>query len=351
VVEQWDVDANAVLDGAGSERDVIIGFSAGAPTAALFAASHPDRTRALILHGGYARFLAGDDYEFGYERDGVESFINHMEANWGTGVGISILAPSRATDPAAREYWARCQTTSASPSAAAAFLRALAEIDVRHALPTIAAPTLILHATRDQNVPVEAARRSQELIPRATLVELDSDIHLIWLSDVIDEVTREIEAFISRTVPPTNVDRALATVLALACASVTRRRDAAIDTIVERFGGRPLRGPGRATFDGPARAIRCALALIAELDTKDQDVAAVAVHSGECELHQHTVRGVAVDLAEQLAATAEPGQVLVSQTIRDLVVGSTIQLEPQGRRAFQGVPGNWDIFAVASPDQ
>jgi pimeloyl-ACP methyl ester carboxylesterase len=349
-VEQWVDDASAVLDAAGSERAVILGISAGGPTAALFAASHPERTRALILHGGYARFLIGDDYEFGYERRSVESFISHMEAHWGTGVGISILAPSRATDPAAREYWARCQTTSASPSAAAAFLRALAEIDVRHALPTIAAPTLILHATRDQNVPVEAARRSQQLIPGATLVELDSDIHLIWLSDVIDEVTRHIEAFISRTVPPTNVDRALATVLAIACPNPTRRRDTAIDSIVDRFGGRPLRGPGRATFDGPARAIRCALALVSELGTDDQKIA-VAVHSGECELHQHEVRGVAVDLAEQLAASAEPSQVLVSQTIRDLIVGSTIQLEPQGPRAFHGIPGKWDIFTVASPKQ
>ena len=348
-VEQWVDDANAVLDAAGSERAVILGISAGAPTAALFAASHPERTRALIMHGGYAKFINGDDYDLGYEPDGVESFINHMEANWGTGVGISILAPSRATDPAAREYWARCQTTSASPSAAAAFLRALAEIDIRHVLPTIAAPTLILHATRDRNVPVQAARQSQELIPGATLVELDSDIHLIWLSDVIDEITSEIEAFISRTIPPTNVDHALATVLAVACPNPTRPRDAVIDATVERFGGRPLRGPGRATFDGPARAIRCAMALVSELDAKDQDVA-VAVHSGECERHEHAVRGVAVDLAQQLAASAEPGQVLVSQTIRDLVVGSTIQLEPRGRRAFQGIPGDWDIFAVVSPD-
>jgi DNA-binding SARP family transcriptional activator/pimeloyl-ACP methyl ester carboxylesterase len=349
-VEQWVDDANAVLDAAGSERAVVLGISAGAPTAALFAASHPERTRALIMHGGYARFLAGDDYELGYGRSGVESFISHMEANWGTGVGLSLLAPSRSTDPAAREYWARCQTTSASPSAAAAFLRALAEIDVRHALPTITAPTLILHATRDQNVPVEAARQSQELIPGAELVELDSDIHLIWLSDVIDEVTSEIEAFIYRTIPPTNVDHALATVLAIACPNPTRRRDAAIDTIIERFGGRPLRGRGRATFDGPARAIRCARALVAELGVENQKIAA-AIHSGECELHQHGVRGVAVDLAEQLAASAEPSQVLVSQTVRDLIVGSTIQLEPQGQRAFHGIPGDWDIFAIASPDR
>ena len=215
-VEHWVADARAVLDAAGSDQAVILGISAGGPTAALFAASHPERTRALIMYGGYARFLAGDGYDLGADRDTVESFVRHMEANWGTGVGLSVLAPSRATDPAARQYWARHQTISASPGAAATFLRALAAIDVRHALPTIGAPTLILHVTRDQNVPVEAARHCRELIPGATLVELDSDIHLIWLSDVVDEITRAIEAFIARTTPVTAVDRVLATVLATA---------------------------------------------------------------------------------------------------------------------------------------
>ncbi len=349
-VEQWVGDATAVLDAAGSERAVILGISAGAPTAALFAAGHPERTRALILHGGYARFLAGEGYDLGLERSAVESFVAHVEANWGTGVGLTSLAPSRADDPEARAYWARCQTTSASPHAAAVFLRALAEIDVRHALPTIAAPTLILHAARDANVPVEAARRSRDLIPGATLVELDSDIHLIWLSDVVDEITREIEAFIGRTVPIDHVDRALVTVLAVACRGRAERHDA-IAATVERFDGRPLPTPGLATFDGPARAIRCALALVAALAADDPTVAA-AVHSGECELAAGGVRGVAVDLAERLAADAEAGQVMVSQTIRDLVVGSTIELEPRGRRAFDGVPGgDWEVFAAVDPDR
>ncbi len=199
-VEQWVEDSRSVLDAAGSQQAVILGISAGASTAMLFAAGHPERTRALILYGGSARFLNGDGYDLGFDRAVVESFISEWEANWGTDFGISLLAPSRANDPIALEYWARCQTTSASPSAAAAFLRALAEIDVRHALPTITAPTLIVHAARDQNVPVEAARLSRDLIPGATLVELDSDIHLIWLSDVIDDITNEIETFIAQTV-------------------------------------------------------------------------------------------------------------------------------------------------------
>jgi hypothetical protein len=238
---------------------------------------------------------------------------------------------------------ARYATLSASPWAAAKFLRSLAMIDVRHALPAITAPTLILHPSRDQNVPVEAARYSKELIPGATLVELDTDIHLIWLSDVVDEITAEIENFIASAVPAT-VDRTLATVVAVALHD-TRHHAPVINTVIERCGGRPLREPGVATFDGPARAIRCALALTSEIDTNGQRFG-VAVHSGECRLTDDHVHGVAVDMAAQLAAAAEPGQVLVSQTIRDLIVGSTIRLAPHSRHSFKDIPGDWDVFTV-----
>jgi DNA-binding SARP family transcriptional activator/pimeloyl-ACP methyl ester carboxylesterase len=347
--EQWLDDVHAVLEAAGSERAVILGISAGSPTALLFAAAHPERTRALIIYGGYARILTGDGYDLGFDRTVLDAFIDEMEANWGTDFGLSMFAPSRADDPTAREYFIRCQTTSASPTAAATYLRALATIDVRHALPTITTPTLILHAARDQNVPVQAARMSRDLIPGATLVELDSDIHLIWLSDVVDDITNEIEAFITQTVPTTKVDRVLATVLAVAPRHCGRSRDAAIDAIIERGHGRALGGTGLATFDGPARAIRCALTLVSEIGTNEPALG-VAVHSGECQFVNDSARGVAVDIARQLAASTEPHQVLVSQTIRDLVVGSTIQLQSQGRRSFNGVPGEWDVFAVM-PEQ
>ena len=336
-LEHWVADARAVLDATGSDRAVILGISAGAPTAALFAANHPERTRALIMYGGYARFLAGDGYDCGPDRDSVESAIRDMEARWGTGVGLSLYAPSRAADPASRQFWARYQTISASPGAAATFLRALAAVDVRRVLPSIGAPTLVLHAARDQIVPVEAARHASELIPGATLVELDSDIHLIWLSDVVDEITRAIEAFITRAAPVAAVDRVLATVLA------TSHDDVLVPQIAERWGGRPLGRPGCAAFDGPARAIRCARALVSELGG-----VGAAVHSGECEPDGDGLRGVAVDVAAELAASARGGEVLVTQTVRDLVVGSPIAVEPRGRRAFRGVPGDWEVFAVTS---
>jgi DNA-binding SARP family transcriptional activator/pimeloyl-ACP methyl ester carboxylesterase len=343
--EQWVDDVESVLDEAGSEKAVIFGISAGAPTAALYAAGHPERTRALILYGGYAKFLSGEGYELGANRATVDSFIANMEARWGTGVGISVLAPSRSADPAARQFWARLQTTSASPSAATTFLRALTEIDVRHALPAIAAPTLILHAERDHNTPVESARLCKELIPGARLVELDSDIHLIWLSDVVDNIITEIESFIAQTIPDPTADHVLATLLAIAPPSAASHLAPAIDAVVQRCGGGMLGGPGLAMFDGPARAVRCGLALISEICTHRQQFG-VAVHSGECQVVHDGVHGVAVDLTRQLAARTEPGEVLVSQTIRDLVIGSATELTPRGRLSFDDVPGEWEVFAV-----
>jgi class 3 adenylate cyclase len=178
------------------------------------------------------------------------------------------------------------------------------------------------------------------------LVELDSDIHLLWLSDVVDDIAREIESFVARTVPATIVDRSLATVLAIG-PDVEPDRAPLIDTVITRCGGRALELPGVATFDGPARAIRCAIALTCDTNGNGGRIG-VAVHSGECRIANGDVGGIAVDMARQLASTAKPGEVLVSQTIRDLVVGSTIELAPHSRRSFTGIPGDWDIFAVTT---
>jgi class 3 adenylate cyclase len=197
------------------------------------------------------------------------------------------------------------------------------------------------------------AKHSRNLIPGARLVELDTDIHLIWLSDVVDVITREIEAFITQPTATADVERALTTVLAVADPTPSLQRESVIHRIIERFDGcrRPTQAPGRttATFDGPARAIHCGLALVAELGPDDQNVAG-AVHSGECERDADGLQGIAVDLAEQLAASAPPGQVLVTQTVRDLTVGSKVRLEPRGPRSFDGIPGDWEILAVSSVD-
>jgi DNA-binding SARP family transcriptional activator/pimeloyl-ACP methyl ester carboxylesterase len=346
-VEHWVEDTLAVLDAAGAQRAVILGISAGAPTAALFAAIHPHRTKALILYGGYARFLPGDGYDPGYDRSTLEAFVHNLQSKWGTGAGLSVLAPSLKQDPAARAFWARCQTFAASPTAAAAFLRALMEIDVRHALPTIASPTLILHAARDRSVPVEAARSCRDLIRGAELVELDSDIHLMWLSDVIDEVTAQIERFVGRLVPSlAELDRALATVLAVAVRDLEHWPDDEFRSTVQRWRGRPMRTLGLATFDGPMRAVRCAQTLVAELPARGRSISA-AIHTGDCVMSGDDVHGVAVDIARRLAVHAECGEVLVSQTVRDVLVGSSVALERRSRHQFDGIEGLWEAFSVA----
>jgi DNA-binding SARP family transcriptional activator/pimeloyl-ACP methyl ester carboxylesterase len=345
-VEHWVDDTLAVLDAACSDRAVILGISAGAPTAMLFAATHPDRTRALILHGGYARFLPGDGYDPGFDLATADVFVDKMIREWGTGSGISSLAPSFKHDPAARAFWARCQTLAASPAAAGTFLRALMEIDVRHVVSTIECPTLILHAARDLNVPVEAARLCRDLIRGAELVELDSDIHLIWLSDVIDEVTANIERFVERSIPSfSDIDRALATVLAVPMRQRDSWPEESFHSTIDQWRGRPIDAPGLATFDGPARAVHCARALLGALSSQGHDTGA-AIHTGECVLAGNDVQGAAVSIARQLAAHARSGEVLVSQTVRDLLVGSNITLERRDSQRFDGIEGVWDVFSA-----
>jgi pimeloyl-ACP methyl ester carboxylesterase len=346
-VEHWVEDAVAVMDAAGSERAVLLGNSAGVSTAILFAAMHPQRVSALILWGGFAR-LRG----LGLDPARLDALIKDTQVNWGTGFGIETTAPSRASDFAARRYYARLQSRSVSPAAAARLLRALTAIDVRHALAAISSPTLVLHSARDHDVPIAAARAMRAEIEGARLIELDSDIHAIWLSDVIDDATRHIEDFISRAHHEPESDRALATILAVGPAMRASHQAAAIDSIVERWRGKPFlgaalpsfEGAARASFDGAARAVRCGMALVSELPRLG-----VAVHSGECAVSVAGPHGVAVDIAAKLAATAEPGRVLVSQTVRDLLLGSTIEIRPHRQQTFQDVPGNWEVFSVDRP--
>jgi len=347
-INQWVDDAVAVLDAVGSERAVIFGISAGGPTAMLFTAQHPARARALILYGGYARFVRGDDYEFGFERSAVSSFIGHALANWGTGVGISVLAPSRAKDADAKQYWARLQTISASPAAAATFLRALSEIDIRDVLPSIRVPTLILHPQRDMSVPIEAARLMHGLIAGSALVELDSDVHLIWLSDVIDEIADEIETFVGAAADVSDTgDTIVVTVLAID-PPMAGEDMAAMDAVVRRHGGHPLGIGNRAAFDSPASAIRCGLALVSHTGPHGGRLA-IGIHTGQCEVTEDGPGGIAVDLAGQLAVGAQPGQLLVSQTVRDLIIGSPVTLEPRGKRLFAGIQGEWELFEIGGP--
>ena len=198
--ERWVDDALAVLDAVGSQHAVVLGVSAGSTTAMLLAARHPERVRALAIHGGFARSLAAPDYEIGWDRDTVEWFAGETEKGWGTGALIEFYAPSRAEDPFVRDYWARYQQLSASPASAMRFFWAAMEADVRHVLADIYVPTLVVHANDDVIMPVAMARYVADHVRGSEFVGLDSDVHLICVSDVIDELTDAIESFIKRLV-------------------------------------------------------------------------------------------------------------------------------------------------------
>jgi DNA-binding SARP family transcriptional activator/pimeloyl-ACP methyl ester carboxylesterase len=362
-VENWMEDTRVVLDAVGSEQAAVLGVTAGGLIAVLFAATYPERTRSLLLYGAFARQLRDEpDYPIGLLYDDIKAHVEYTEGKWGTGVGLRLYCPSVSNDPVAREQFGKYQRASASPGAASAYLRALAQIDVRHALPMVQAPTLILHPARDRVISVELARYMAQRIPKATLVELNSADHLIWFSDALDVITNEIQDFLTETLPNREIRRVLATVLFIDVVDPHRRSsaggrgerreylvgEAKASQLIHRFRGTAVRRAEDgilATFDGPARAIRCASVIVETLSSAGLDVRA-GLHSGECDAAGEDIGGVAVEIARGVADVARPGEVLVSQTVRDLVFGSAITFGGPGSRTLRGVPGEWRVYAV-----
>lgn len=310
----WVDDALAVLDAAGSDRPVVVlGVSAGGATAIELAVAHPERVAALVLHGAYARHLAADDYPMGHSREIVSSFAENMERRWGSGVGISTYAPSRAEDPEARAHWARYQLLSASPSAAMRFFWATVDVDVRHLLPHVSVPTLVIHPKRDVATPVGQAEYLAERIPGAKLVTLDSDVHLLCLSDVLGETGDAIERFLGEAVrrrapdsgaPAEGEDGMLRTVVAVRLAPSGDRDRAGVVDVVDRHGGL-VQQPLVATFAGPRAALRAIRELAAGFSDPDL---AIAVDCGECVAVAgeagSAYRGSTIDRAVGLAEAA-----------------------------------------------
>jgi pimeloyl-ACP methyl ester carboxylesterase len=361
-VEQWVDDTRVVLDAVDSARPVVVGVSAGGPIAILFAATYPDRIRSLVLYGAFARELRDEnDYPFGLLPEAVKASTEYTEARWGTGVGLSIMCPSAGGDPTQRDHYGRYQRASASPGAASNYLRALSEIDVRSALPMVKAPTLVLHAARDRAVPVELARYLADRIPHAALVELDSSDHLIWFSDAVDRITDEIEHFVTGRIAEQESSRVLATVALIEVLGQPQSQlERAMDPgglfgdgttarqLVDRFRGQSVAeddGTMLVTFDGPARGIRCIAAIVQMLLASGAGVRA-GIHCGECEVVDGDVTGAAVEIARKVMALGASGDVLVSQTLPDLVVGSAITFDDRGCHTLGDVPGRWHVFGV-----
>jgi class 3 adenylate cyclase len=361
-LEQRMHDVRAILDAVGSERAALFGVSEGGPMSLLYAATYPERTSALILYGSYAKRSWAPDYPLGWNDEQWQRFLENIERNWGTPQGISIdmWAPSLARDPNAAERLAAYFRTAASPGAAAAIMKMNSEIDVRHVLPTIRAPTLILHRVGDRVLEIEHARRLAQAIQGAKLIELPGTDHTFWVSDgglMLDHV----EQFLTGKHHAQDRERVLATVLFADIVGSTERAVAIGDRswrellaafrakvrdTLRNFNGREINTAGDgflAAFDGPARAIRCAGAIREGARSLGLEVRC-GLHTGECELVGEDLAGIAVHIGARVTALAAPGEVLVSQTVRDLVAGSGLTFAERGVHTLKGVPSEWRLF-------
>jgi class 3 adenylate cyclase len=357
-------DIRAVMDAVGSERAAVMGESEGAPLAILFAAAHPERTVALVLQGGEVRERRDEDWPWGESTDAeLEAAMATLQERWGQGSGIWVVAPSVAGQEWARAWRGRVQLHAGTPASIEAFMRMAHDIDVRHVVPAIQVPTLIVHASRDQVCHVENARFLARTIPGARYVELDTEDHVPWFDP--DETLAEIREFLTGTREAATPDRVLATVLFTDLVGSTVRaaelgdrrwRDlleqhhVAVRRQLARFDGREVDTAGDgffATFDGPARGIRCAQAILDSVRPLGFEVRA-GLHTGEVELADGKVAGIAVNIGARVAARAEAGEVLVSGTVRDLVAGSGLEFDDRGVAELKGVPGEWRLFAVRS---
>ena len=360
-------DLRAVMDAAGSQRAAVFGSSEGGALSILFTATYPERVSALVLYGAYPRMAWAPDYPDGIPEEIHALTVQHFEENWGRGqeggIPVWALAPDRADDPAWRKAHGRWERLSASPGAAVAAYQMIREIDVRHLLSAIRVPTLVLYRMADL-AHAAGSRYLGAHIPGAKVVEVPGNTYWPYLGDQ-DAILDEIEEFLTGVRPVPEPDRALATVLFTDIVSSTERaatlgddawtrtldrHDAQVAREVERHRGRRINTTGDgmlATFDGPARAVRCAQAICGAVRSLGIEVRA-GLHTGEIELRGADIGGIAVHIGQRVSALAGPGEVLVSSTVKDLVAGSGITFADRGSHVLKGVPDEWRVFAVES---
>lgn len=361
-LEQRMEDVHAVMDAVGSERAVLIGVSEGGPMCSLFAATYPERTSALVMIGTYAKRIRDDEYPWAPTEEQREAFFELMRHEWGGPVGIDERAPSLADDKEFREWWAMYLRMGASPGAAVALTKMNAEIDVRNVLPSIHVPTLVIHRSGDLCLKVEEGRFVAEQIPNAKYVELDGIDHLPFVGEQ-DEIVNEIERFVSDTQFAGEHGRVLATVMSVtfADAESERKKRGKADWVafvnasrkfihkqLSLFKGSEVSvgdDETLAAFDGPARAIRCAIA-IKEAAERQNVALQIGLHTGECDVVGENYSGVAVELARHVRSTSSDGNIIVSRTVKDLVAGSGLKFKELGTRTFDGVEGKWRLFTV-----
>lgn len=361
-LEQSQDDLLAVMDAAGVERAAIFGISEGGPMSLLCAAGHPDRVASLVLWGTHARVLRDDDYPQGLPAAVVRRTIDELVAGWGGAPCLNLFAPTRADDPAFVAWWSRLLRSGTSAGAVRGVMAINDEIDVRDILPAVRAPTLVAHARDDRLVPLPLGEYLAEHIPGARLAVLPMRDHIPF-DEHSDELLDAIEEHLTGARPARAPERVLTTVLFTDVVASTEgaarlgdRRwraqseeyRAIVRGEVARFRGREVSSTGDgalASFDGPARAVRCGQAIVGAAAARGIDVRA-GVHTGECEVVGGDLAGLAVHIGARIGALAQPGEVLVSSTVRDLVVGSELAFAERGAKVLDGVPGRWRLLAA-----
>jgi pimeloyl-ACP methyl ester carboxylesterase len=357
--EQMD-DVVAVMDAAGSERAGVFAWLDGGSMAALFAATHPERTSALVLYEAMPRMSWAPDYDWAPR---PEERLARVDT-WGRGQSLPQLAPASAGDPRLQQWFARLERLAASPGTAAKLINMSAQVDVRAVLPSIQVPTLVLHRAHDTAIDIRHSRYLAEHIPGARFVELPGN-QVFTFDDDTELLVDEIEEFLTGARHGGESERVLATVMFSDIVDSTSRAaqlgdrrwrgtleslEATVGGMLPSFRGRAVKTLGDgflATFDGPARAIRCGTAIRDSVRNQFGLELRTGLHTGEIELMGRDVGGIAVHIGARVAATAEPGEVLVSGTVKDLVVGSAIEFEDRGEHELRGVPGRWRLWAVA----
>jgi pimeloyl-ACP methyl ester carboxylesterase/class 3 adenylate cyclase len=354
-------DVRAVMDATGSKKAALLGFSEGGPMSMVFAATYPQRTTALLLYGSYARAVWAADYPWGRTEEQQLVRGKMITDGWGQGNHVAVFAPSFANDSEYRKWQARNERASASPGAALELLKMNMEIDVRHVLQTVAVPSLVLHRTGDRVINIENGRYLARNIKGAKYIEFPGDDHVPWAGDTF-ALCDEIQAFLTGVRSGPEPDRVLATVLFTDIVDATKRAAEIGDRawkdllaqhhfIVRRqldlYRGREIDTAGDgflASFDGPARAVRCGWAIADAVKSLSIQIRA-GVHTGECELMGAKLGGIAVHIGARVAALATPNEILVSGTVKDLVAGSGLRFENRGIHVLKGIPGEWPIFA------
>jgi pimeloyl-ACP methyl ester carboxylesterase len=358
-------DLGAVIEAAGFERPALFGISEGGPMSTLYAATYPGRVSGLILFGTFARMVETDGFRHGISEEALDKWGSVVRRDWGKPVALEVWAPSRIGDREFERWWARLLRQGTSPSGAIALMELYREMDVRAILPAIDVPTLVLHREEDRMIAVDQGRYLADEIPGARYVELPGEDHLPFTGD-IDAMLDEVEEFLVGSRRATESERALATILFTDIVSSTEkaaelgdrgwrqlleRHDAEVRRQLSLHRGHEVKTMGDgflATFDGPARAIRCATAVQEEVAGLGIEVRA-GIHTGEVELIGDDVGGMAVNIGARIGALADPGEVLVSSTVRELVVGSGLKFADRGTQTLKGAPGEWRLFAIDSP--